>query len=336
RSGCSADAVWSIPSGHFGVFRPGEARPLLQRFSLLPFASDGNTSEEAIAAHANNIRHCLRSTFQITRRWTSGQPIYVSLSGGLDSSSIALLAREYLGEFTAVTFAVERSPGAGAASEDLVTARRVAEELGVRFKAVLVSPEQVLDSLDVALLYGQDWREFNVHCALVNAAIAQAMREEHASSDSGLPPLLLTGDVMNELMADYRPVQYKSKEYYPLPRLSAGRLRQLLVTGLDSGDREVGIMSYFGIQTIQPYALCADAYAALPASLLNNPDAKRDLAQRLFADRIPSYVYARRKTRAQEGTCEEPAGTLAVCADEGIDAEWLRRRFGKLYGIPPE
>ena len=94
--------------------------------------------------------------------------------------------------------------------------------------------------IDPVLMYGQDWRDFNVHCGIVNLAIARAIRAEH---HDGARPLLLTGDGMNELMADYSPVIHNELEYYSLPRLPPGRLRRFLVQGLDAGDREVGIFA---------------------------------------------------------------------------------------------
>ncbi len=333
--GYAPDAIWSIPSGHFAIYRSGEARPLLQRYTSLQFGEDRIVSEREIPSYTKRIQTRLRSVFETVRHWSADRRIYVSLSGGLDSTAIAVLAREHLGEFTAVTFGVTQSPNDQILSEDLIVARRVAEQLGVPFKAILVSPEQVLEAVDSVLLYGQDWREFNVHCALVNAAIGRAIRDDYSLSRPTSAPLLLTGDVMNELMADYTPVQYKGKEYYPLPRLPVGRLRELLVAGLDSGDREVGIMNYYGVEIIQPYALCADVYAALPACLLAQARAKQDLARRVFGSDIPDYVYARLKTRAQEGTAGHATGTLAACIDGGIDSEWLKRRFGELYGIDP-
>ncbi len=69
--------------------------------------------------------------------------------------------------------------------------------------------------------------------------------------------------------------------------------------------------------------------------MLAQARAKQDLARRVFGSDIPDYVYARLKTRAQEGTAGHATGTLAACIDGGIDSEWLKRRFGELYGIDP-
>jgi asparagine synthetase B (glutamine-hydrolysing) len=335
RSGFSPDAIWSLPSGHFAVLECGRSRLRLERYASLAFGEDQEFSELDLERHVRCIQNRFCEVFQAIRDWSANQRIYVSLSGGLDSTGIAVLTREHLGDFTAVAFAVADCADGSSTSEDLIVAERVARELGVRFKTVVASREQVLESLDLALLYGQDWREFNVHCALVNVAVGRAIRQDHGACHSAVPPLLLTGDVMNELMADYAPVTCSGKQFYLLPRLSAGHLRRVLVAGLDSGDREIGIMRSFGIDEIQPYALCAPAYAALPGSWLSKPRAKQALTQAIFGKRIPEYVYARPKTRAQEGSSGTGTGTLTVCIDEGIDAEWLKRRFAELCCIDP-
>src|SRR5262245_47081549 len=103
--------------------------------------------------------------------------------------------------------------------EDVRYARRVAAELGVPHRIVRVTADELVSHLDVALGYGQDWRDFNVHCALVNAAIGSAL------VGAGDRPVLLTGDGMNELMADYSPVTYRGQQYYTLPQIETARLR---------------------------------------------------------------------------------------------------------------
>jgi asparagine synthetase B (glutamine-hydrolysing) len=248
----------------------------------------------------------------------------------MDSTSIAALARLWLGDFCAVTFSVDLGAGTSFESDDLTFARRAAQDLGVPLKVVLVRPEDLLTLIDPVLMYGQDWRDFNVHCGIVNLAIARAIRAEH---QDGTRPLLLTGDGMNELMADYSPVIHNGLEYYSLPRLPQGRLRRFLVQGLDAGDREVGIFAHQGIDVIQPYLLCADAYTALPDEWMADPGVKARLARACFGDSVPSYIYQRRKVRAQVGSEGSNRGVLGVLADRGIDARWLQARFSNLFSI---
>jgi hypothetical protein len=145
--------------------------------------------------------------------------------------------------------------------------------------------------------------------------------------------VLLTGDTMNELMADYSPVTYRGVEYYGLPRVDGQALRRFLIAGLDSGDREVGIFNAFGLDTIQPYALAAETFAAVPWSWLEAPQAKQELVRRVMGDRVPEAIYRRTKTRAQVGGEGAAGGTLAAIVDRGCDGARLRRRFAELLGV---
>jgi asparagine synthetase B (glutamine-hydrolysing) len=329
RRGFSPEAIWSVPSGHVVTIDPAERMLALEKYADLAFNEDPTESARP-TAYAGQIRERLTAVFRSLAPVVGRRPLYVSLSGGLDSATVGALAREFVGEFTAVTFAVDTGRS-GLHSEDLHYAARLAAHLGVRFEPVVLTRAQILSLLDTALIYGQDWRDFNVHCALVNAAVGAAIRDRHAASASAAAPVLLTGDVMNELMADYTAVWYNGREYYRLPRLSPGRLRRFLVSGLDAGDREVGVFKHFGVDVVQPYALCAEVYASLPASFIESPQAKQRLVREVMGDRIPDYIYDRPKTRAQAGGADEITGTLAVLADAGIDAAALEQRFSTLF-----
>jgi asparagine synthetase B (glutamine-hydrolysing) len=327
RQGCPSSAIWSVPAGRLLRIAPGHRSLSLDRFAGLSFGG----SERPIEAHAREIRARLDETFRRMRPAVDGRSLYVTLSGGLDSTTIAVLAREWLGHFTAVTFVVDDGTGP-VESDDLRFARQVAADLAIPLKVVVATPDELVAFADTALLYGQDWRDFNVHCGVVNAAIARAISVDHGERQDR--PLLLTGDCMNELMADYSPVSYAGGEYYTLPRLGAGRLRRFLVQGLDAGDREIGIFAREGLEAIQPYALCADAFAALPDEWLAEPEAKQRLARSSVGDLVPSYVLNRRKVRAQIGG-EQSSGVLGVFVSRGLDSRWLQARFAHLFSLEP-
>ncbi|UJR78424.1 asparagine synthase-related protein [Sandaracinus amylolyticus] len=322
--GHAASAISSVPSGHVVRVVPSRRELALERWSSLRFgASDARWDEASLAEHASRIRRALDETFHALAAGHDGGPLYVTLSGGLDSTVIAMLARAHLGPFTAITFALE---GVHGTHSDLAHASRVARELGVAHEIVCVGPDVLRGHLDEALVHGQDWRDFNVHCALVNAALAEWIQ----ARDHDRRPLVITGDGMNELVADYTPVRVDGRDLYPLPRMPAGRMRRFLVQGLDTGDREVGVYARRGIDCAQPYAMCAHAYAALPDRAVESPDAKQALARAVMGDRIPEHVLARPKVRAQVGSSDEVAGTLRAMLDAGIDGASLERRFESL------
>ena len=336
RAGHRPERVWSVPSGHLARIWPRERRLVLEKHSTLEFADDAPAESEGLPAHAARIRAGLDATFRALRPVLAGRSVYVTLSGGLDSTTIAALAKLHLadvaGSLAGATFFVRGASSEPEPGTDAYFARRVAEALDLRLEVVEVPPDGLIELLDEVLVAGQDFRDFNVHCGLVNAALARAIAARpHATG----APVVLTGDTMNELMADYTPVHYGAAEYYALPRLGAGRLRRFLVSGLDAGDREVGVYAHRGIDTIQPYALHPEIYTALPGGYLEAEGAKQRLGRLVMGDLVPSFIYDRPKVRAQVGGSEKVGGTLAALVDQGVDAAELERRFCRLMGFAP-
>jgi hypothetical protein len=167
-----------------------------------------------------------------------------------------------------------------------------------------------------------------VHAGLVNAALAEAI----AARESGeATRIVLTGDLANEFLADYGPEQYGGTTYYELPRLRGPALRDALVRGLDSSNREIGVFSAWGLAVVQPYAVAVDSYLALPSEIVGLPEGKRLLSEAIFGSLLPGYVYSRPKVRAQVGSSSGDSGILALCAERGVDSAYLRERFAFLH-----
>jgi hypothetical protein len=332
RRGHRIDQIFSVPSGHAAIIDTTAKTLALNRYSDLAFNDRSDTDIDLVAC-VGQIQCALDATFRKIRQMSLGKRVYVTMSGGLDSTTIALLARDYLSDVHGVTFCVARGDRLSQESEDVQFARRAAYDLGIPLTVVTIIPEDLLTLVDDVLMWGQDWRDFNVHCGLVNAAIAKTLTKMIPSTANCERPLLLTGDTMNEIMADYTPVKYGDREYYTLPALSPGRLRRFLVGGLDSGDREVGIFAQKGFSVIQPYAMCAQAYMSIPAGFLERSDAKQQLAKRLMGDRIPEYTCTRPKVRAQIASTTQMEGTLGVLVNAGLDEEFLKRRWCELFSL---
>jgi asparagine synthetase B (glutamine-hydrolysing) len=329
--GSAFEDIRAVPRGYVLDFSSSESDPV--QHSIRPsswFEPDGRRGAgiETIAAEIRRALHGYLAA--IAAKYPAAQ-VFVCLSGGLDSSGIAALAREHFSNVVAASFDLERRRGQ--ASEDRQTAERLARDLGMPVLGATVREDELFAALDSVLVEGIDWRDFNVHAALVNAALAAAIREAVGGREAGVSVLVLTGDLANEFLVDYQPEIYRGATYYGLPRLEPSALRTSLIQGLDSCQREIGIFEAWGLPVVQPYAAAVDAYLALPEGFLRLEDRKQQLARAVIGSRLPEYVYARPKVRAQVGSSDPAGGVLAACVDRGFDGPWLRRRFAELHGV---
>jgi asparagine synthetase B (glutamine-hydrolysing) len=322
EQGFAFDAIRAIPRGSV--------------IDLSEDGSDGHAHRINIpasrAAHSSlprlgrEIRSVLDRYLSAIADAHRGARFFVCLSGGLDSSGIAALARDHVPGLTAVSFDLERR---GGESEDRRIARRLARDLELPLMCVTPSVASVLAKLDIVLEQGVDWRDFNVHAGLVNAAIA----EEIAASTREARTIVLTGDLANEFLADYEAERYGGATYYELPRVQGPALRDTLVRGLDTSNREVGVFAAWQVEVVQPYAVAVDFYLSLPPNLWESAEGKQTLGRAIFGGLLPEYVYARPKVRAQVGSSHGDRGVLGLCVDRGIDAQYLRARFAHLHGV---
>jgi asparagine synthetase B (glutamine-hydrolysing) len=325
--GHGLDEIAAVPRGLVIDLDPGEQEPFSS--SLVPDAWSAPSSAGIdVKTAGREIREQLDRYLGAIAARHRGSPIFVCLSGGIDSSGIAALVADHFPDAVAVSFDLARR--GGAASEDRRIAGRVARDLRLPLLEATVTPDELLEPLDTVLREGIDWRDFNVHAALVNAALARKIAD--ASDSSHGMPLVFTGDLANEFLIDYQPERYRGETYYSLPRLPPVALRSLLVRGLDTCHREVGVFEAWALSLIQPYAVAVDTYMSLPEAFLRAPDRKEQLSRAIFGGAMPGYVLTRGKTRAQVGGAQAGGGVLAACVDRGIDGAALQRRFADLHG----
>lgn len=327
KRGVPCEAVYSVPSGCALQIDVQQGTLVRSRY----FSAGGPGAPRLLRDIARSMRRQLDTWFTRLAAEFRHRRIFVCLSGGVDSGVIAAFARRHFPNLTAYTYAF--TDGAHAESEDAASARRLADALTIPFRLVPASPDDVLRVIESALTYGQDWRDFNVHCAIVNELLARAMKTDLAQAWDRGAALVLTGDLSNEFFADYAPVAYGGREYYSLPKIDTASLRRALVRGLDAGDREIGVFAHHGLDVIQPYGLLADVLLGIPASYLSGPDSKRQLAREVAGDLLPDWMFRQPKIRAQIGNARCVTGIVPTLADSGRDNAWLRRAFRDAFGI---
>jgi len=324
RRGVALAAIGSCPPGH--VLKVSEAGIRdLGGSDVSGIASDEALS---VADFSTGSRVVLDHAFSWLASEFKDCRFVVCLSGGLDSSVIASFAATRLSDVAAASFTYldhddlqRHALGAPVAelavSEDFRCATAVADALEVPLLPVVRSREAVAGAVQTSVHLCQDWRDFNVHCATVNLFLAQDIR----AAFPGERVVVLTGDLMNEYVCDYREERVGNTIYYKIPRIPVGKRRKYFVRGLDAGDREIGVFSAYGLIACQPFAVLAERYMRIPPPMLEQPDLKWALNGPLLAPQVMAHVN-RAKTRAQVGG--KDLGTLGLYHQLGIGEAQLR------------
>jgi len=336
QRGVPLAAIASCPPGQvLEVSRDGAAKVAGQE--LCDVRADAGLS---VAAFQVEVRATLDRAFAWLAREFEGCQFAVCLSGGLDSSLIASFAAAHLPGVAAVSFTYldaddlrRHALGAPAeqlasASEDLKAAARVASALGLPLRPVVRPGDAVAGAIGASVRLCQDWRDFNVHCATVNLFLAQDIR----AAFPGRKVVVLTGDLVNEYVCDYREERVGDAVYYKVPRVPADRRRRYFVRGLDAGDREIGVFWAYGLIPCQPFAMLAESYMRVPAAMLDQPDIKWTLNAPLLAPEALPHV-SKTKTRAQVGG--KDMGTLGIYHRLGVGEAVLRRIWREQFPGEP-
>ncbi|MGQ9549110.1 MAG: asparagine synthase B [Roseiflexus sp.] len=265
------------------------------------------TAEQAQTA----IRAVLRSA--VHKRLLADVPVGISLSGGLDSSIIALLARAELDYVE--TFAVGME-----GSEDLEAARHMAEYLGTRhyeyvytlaeMEAVLPEVIYHLESADPAL----------VRSAVPNYFLARLASER--------VKVILTGEGADELYAgyDYMRALTTPEDLHHEMEIA---IRELHRTNLQRADR---MFMAFGVEGRVPFLDIESIALALslpPEWKLAAPgESTKMLLRQAFANDLPDSIVQRPKQKFSAG-----AGSmyeLAKVAEARFDDRTLARERRRL------
>ncbi len=170
--------------------------PRYRRFFNPPVGKGPADIEAAGAAYVG-------AAYEAIKAWLgtvvpSGEPIAVSFSGGVDSTSVFLLARQALaerGESPDRLRAFTLDLGGG---EDAKQAEAVARELGFEGQWERVSAPCARLDLEEAIRVIEDYHPLDVECAAASLCLLQGIRERYPSLT-----YLLDGDGGDENMKSY-------------------------------------------------------------------------------------------------------------------------------------
>jgi asparagine synthase (glutamine-hydrolysing) len=271
------DQIHEFPPGHFLISDHGlyPYDPYLPK----PVRMDGALdSAEQLADHLNKA---------VKRSLPEGAEIGVWLSGGVDSSVIAALARPFVDRLYTFSAGIEGAP-------DLLYARKVAQHIGAEHHERIYDINEMQRVLDKVIYHLESFDAPLVHSAVSNYLVSELA--------SDYVPFVLSGEGGDELFAGYT-YQKNYENEVELTLSIQDAISALHNTALQRVDRSAtahstGVAVPFLAPDVVQYAL------AIPARWkIRGPQEmeKWPLRQGL-SDTLPEEVIWRGKSKFWEGS----------------------------------
>ena len=246
----------------------------------------------------------------------------ISLSGGLDSSIVAVIAKEFNPDVHLFTGAIEKAPG-----PDLENAKLMAEFLGMEHHIYMISDKDITDFISDAVWYLESFDEDCISGIISNYCVSRMVKEYTNS--------VLVGEGADELFGGYRMVlkspEVKSNEQRE--RLAQRLLDIAYNTALRRLDR--GWMAN-AVDYQTPYldakVVALSQKIPMEWKIYGEKQVEKYILREAFRDMLPEKIANREKLRFAMGV-----GTDDVMDDlisEKIDPKEIEQRPKAAYGLP--
>jgi asparagine synthetase B (glutamine-hydrolysing) len=217
------------------------------------------------------------------------------LSGGLDSSIIAAVARDLQMPLPAFTFSLSASVGDQLPHEnDLRYARSVAKALDLPLTEILITPDQLARNVPIAILHGETWRGTMIDPAAALVEVADRISRIGLSS-------VVTGEAADGLFGSFTFVlRYKKgrdlQRYYRKV-LDAGLPEEIAVVQRVFGARGISVVNPFWTSELK-----AIGYNIPIEFRVDRQRAMKRILRDAFRDLLPEEILERPKVVARNGT----------------------------------
>ncbi len=269
-------SIQEFPAGHWLHSRLGWKHYYDLDQSIHPFEL---TKAEALPI----IKSTLRAA--VHKRLLADVPVGISLSGGLDSSIISLLACEGTDQLHSFAVGVQ-------GSEDLAAARKMSEFLHTRHHELVFTEDDMLVILPDVLYHLETFDPALVRSAIPNYFLAK-LTSQHVK-------VFLTGEGADEIFAGYEYMaRYDSPSELQVEMLHI--TDALHNTNLQRADR---ISMAFSLEARVPFLDVEMVALALsfPAEWkMHNGHDSKALLRKTFADDLPSEIVNRPKQKFSQG-----------------------------------
>jgi asparagine synthase (glutamine-hydrolysing) len=269
--------VHEVPPGHHGYAEPAVDPQLRPHLDLTHLGEDGEQIEDQAEA-IKVVRDALSESIRI--RLDTDLTVGVILSGGLDSSLTLLHVREAHPDCVAFTIGTPHS-------DDLVYARRLTRELGVRHEVIEIRPREIgLTEIREAVRMS----ELTEYGDIINAVVSVPLfRRVH---ELGVK-VVLGGDGSDELFGGYP--MYQRASDAQRHRLFLHKIRNLSRTELQRVDRtSMGQGVEVRVPFLDPELV--ELAMRVPAALKLRDGQEKWIVREAFRDILPDYIRERPKS----------------------------------------
>lgn len=302
--------VHELPPGHLFSTKEG-----LREFK--PFAPDVPEIED-LQGTARILRELLIEAVRKRMKGVGG----VSMSGGLDSSIVAVIAKEFNPDLRLFTGTIDSAPG-----PDLENAMLMAEFLGLEHHIYRITDEDILDFLPRAVWHLESFDEDCISGIVSNYFVSRMAK---AYTDA-----ILVGEGADELFGGYRMVlksrHVKNDEHRE--QLAQRLLDISYNTALRRLDRAwmAGSMVY---QTpfLDAKVVAFSQKIPMKWKIYGEKQVEKYVLREAFRDMLPERIANREKLRFAMGVGTDDVMDRLIA--EIVDPEEIKERPRAVYGLP--
>lgn len=246
----------------------------------------------------------------------------ISLSGGLDSSIVAVIAKEFNPDLHVFTGTIEKAPG-----PDLENAKLMAEFLGMEHHIYKISDTDITDFISDAVWYLESFDEDCISGIISNYYVSK-MVKEHTNS-------VLVGEGADELFGGYRMVlkNPKVKSDEQRERLAQKLLEIAYNTALRRLDR--GWMAN-SVDYQTPYldakVVAFSQKIPMEWKIYGEKQVEKFILREAFRDMLPEKIANREKLRFAMGVGTDDV--MDELISDKIDPREIEQRPKAAYGLP--
>ncbi|MEJ2397799.1 MAG: asparagine synthase B [Gammaproteobacteria bacterium] len=264
--------------------------------------------------HLNRVRQTIEAA--VKKRLLSDVPLGAFLSGGLDSSIIAAVAKQYMPTLHTFSVGIE-------GSRDLEAARRVARHIGSTHHEYVYRADEVIETLPEIIYQLESFDQDLVRSAIPTWFCARMASER--------VKVILTGEGADELFAGYA-YHKRITEYAALHdelRRSVSRLHNINLQRVDRMTMRHGIEARVPFLDTDVIAMAQTVPPEL--KLLTDPDGRRIekwILRKAFEDLLPAEIVWRNKEQFDEGSgMTDLLPAIIEQATVGLDAKNYQTQF---------